>query len=90
MDPFKINGGDRVPVVIFLSEDNEFCGLAGDRTLARYRAIALKQLGAFCMTGIVPPDQEEIALTLQDWLNEIERVQLMLRLSPRLRQKHGD
>lgn len=86
----RINGGDRVPLVLFLSEDFEFCSLAGDRSLNRYRAIAMKQLGAACATGIVPPDQEEVALTTQDWLDEFERVQLMLRLSPRLRQKHGD
>jgi hypothetical protein len=36
------------------------------------------------------PDAEETAATLQDWLDEFERVQLMLRLSTRLRQKHGD
>jgi len=28
--------------------------------------------------------------TLQDWLDEVERIQLMLRLSTRLRQKYGD
>jgi len=27
---------------------------------------------------------------LQEWLDEFERVQWMLRLSPRLRQLHGD
>ena len=86
----RINGGDRVPVVLFLAEDGEFCAVAGDRTLARYRAIAQRQLGASCSTGIIPPDQDEIALSLADWVNEFERVQLMLRLSPRLRQKHGD
>ena len=59
-------------------------------SIARYRAIAQRQLGAACITGIVPPEQEEMSLTLQDWLDEIERVQLMLRLSPRLRQKHAD
>jgi hypothetical protein len=26
----------------------------------------------------------------QDWLDIFERVQWMLRLSPRLREKHGD
>jgi len=30
------------------------------------------------------------AQVTQDWLNEFERVQWLLRLSPRLRQKHGD
>lgn len=86
----RINGGDRVPVAILMSEDFEPCSIFGDRTLARYRALARKQLGAACPTGIGGPDQDELAATLQDWLDEIERVQLMLRISPRLRQKHGD
>jgi hypothetical protein len=79
-----------VPVVLFMAEDFEFCGAYGDRTIARYRAIARRQLGAACQTGIVPSDQDELTATLSDWLAEIERVQLMLRLSSRLRQKHGD
>jgi thiol-disulfide isomerase/thioredoxin len=86
----RINAGDRVPVVVFMAEDFEFCAMAGDRTLSRYRAIAQRQLGASCSTGIIPPDQDEVVLTLADWVNEFERVQLMLRLSPRLRQKYGD
>src|ERR1051326_3329543 len=73
----RINGGSRVPLVVFLSEDNEWCATAGDRTLNRYRAIALRRLGPSCPTGILPPDKEEIEATLQDWLNEFERVQLM-------------
>jgi thiol-disulfide isomerase/thioredoxin len=85
-----INGGSRVPVVQFLSEDNEWCATAGDRTINRYRAIAHRKLGAFCPTGIVAPDKEELDATLADWLNEVERVQLMLRLTPRLRQKYQD
>jgi thiol-disulfide isomerase/thioredoxin len=89
-EAFRINGGDRVPVAIFLAEDFEFCGSFGDRTINRYRAIALRQLGPSCPTGIVGPDKEELSATLADWLEEIERVQLMLRLSARLRQKHQD
>ena len=86
----KINGGDRVPVVLLLSEDFEPCATLGDRTLSRYRAIALRQLGASCATGIGGPDVDEMKATQQDWLNELERVQLMLRISPRLRMKYGD
>ncbi len=86
----RINGGDRVPVVLFLAEDFELCGVYGDRTLNRYRAIARKQLRAACPTGIAAPDSDEMAATLSDWLAEVERVQLMLRISPRLRQKHAD
>jgi hypothetical protein len=86
----QINGGNRVPVAVFMAEDFEHCAIYGERTLSRYRALALKQLGAACPTGIVPPGAQELGATLQEWLNEFERVQLMLRLSPRLRQKHGD
>ena len=82
--------GRRVPVVIFLSEDNEWCVTAGDRTINRYRASAIRKLGPLCPTGIVPPDKAELAATLNDWMNEVERVQLMLRLTPRLRQKYQD
>jgi thiol-disulfide isomerase/thioredoxin len=86
----RINGGSRVPVVLFLSEDNQWCATAGDRTINRYRAIALRRLGPSCPTGILPPEKEELEATLADWMNEFERVQLMLRLTPRLRQKYGD
>jgi hypothetical protein len=86
----RMNAGDRVPVALFLAEDYELCGVYGDRTLQRYRALAARLLGAACPTGITSPEKEELAATLQDWLNEFERVQLMLRLSARLRQKHGD
>jgi thiol-disulfide isomerase/thioredoxin len=86
----ELNGGDRVPVMLLLAEDFEFCALAGDRTLNRYRAMAQRYLGPACPTGIVAPNQNELEATLADWLAEIERVQLMLRLSPRLRERHHD
>jgi hypothetical protein len=86
----RLNGGDRVPVALFLAEDHELCGVYGDRTLHRYRALAARQLGPSCPTGLMPPPADELAATLQDWVNELERIQLMLRLSARLRQKHND
>jgi thiol-disulfide isomerase/thioredoxin len=86
----RINGGNRVPVVIFLSEDNEWCATTGDRTINRYRALARAKLGPLCPTGIVAPEKDELDATLGDWLNDVERVQLMLRLTPRLRQKYQD
>jgi len=86
----RINGGDRVPVALFLAEDDELCSIFGDRTLSRYRALARKHLGAACPLAVAPPDPDELAATLQDWLDEFERVQLMLRLSARLRQLHED
>ena len=91
LDPqMRINAGSRVPVVVFLSEDNEWCATAGDRTISRYRALARARLGPLCPTGIVAPEKDELDATLGDWLNEVERVQLMLRLTPRLRQKYQD
>jgi thiol-disulfide isomerase/thioredoxin len=86
----RVNGGDRVPVALFLAEDFELCATFGDRTLNRYRALAARQLGPSCPTGLVAPPADEVAATLQDWLDEFERVQLMLRLSGRLRQKYND
>ncbi len=85
-----IAGGRRVPTAIFMNEDYEFVSLYGDKSLARLRAQAAKSLGASCPlpTADVPPD--EIEATLQDWLHEFERVHLLLRLSPKLRERHQD
>jgi hypothetical protein len=83
-------GAPRVPSVLFLSEDNLPCGRAGDRTLSTYRDMAARQLGPSCPTGIAPPDKTLLQNVVQDWLNEFERIQLMLRTSSRLRQIHGD
>lgn len=87
---FKINEGNRVPTAVFMAEDYAFVHALGDRTLSRYRAVASRQLGASCeIPGAAIPG-DEVAACLQDWVDEFERVQLLLRLSPRLRQKHGD
>ena len=85
-----INGGLRVPTVIFMAEDFEPVSIIGDRTLTRYRAVAARQLGPSCPLPGAPVPQDELNATLQDWLDEIERVHLLLRLSARLRETHGD
>lgn len=85
-----INAGHRVPTVIFMAEDFEPVSVFGDRTLTRYRAIAAKQLGPSCPLPGAPIPQDELNATLQEWVNEFERVQLLLRLSTRLRERHGD
>lgn len=89
-DQLKINGGARVPVVIFLSEDFHECARYGERVLAFYRQMAKDHLGPACPVGIVPPGEELLSQATAEWLAEFERIQLMLRLSPRLREKHGD
>jgi thiol-disulfide isomerase/thioredoxin len=83
-------GGNRVPVVVFLSEDYQECGRYGDRTLSKYRELAASQLGAACPTGIGGVEQSLLQAVTAEWLAELERTQLMLRLSPRLREKYGD
>lgn len=85
----KICGGARVPAVVFLSEDFQEVGRYGDRTLARYRVIFEKVSGEACSTGLVV-DADLQANVIQEWLDQFERAQLILRTSPRLRQKHGD
>lgn len=89
-EALRINGGNRVPVLVFLSEDGHEVARYGERTLSQYRQMMRNQLGPQCpphvpMSTVPLPDQ-----IVQDWLAEFERVQWMLRLSPRLRQRHGD
>ncbi len=86
----KINGGLRVPTVIFCAEDYEPVMVYGDRSLTRYRAAAARNLGPSCPLPGAPLPQDELEGTLQDWVDEFERVHLLLRLSARLREKHQD
>ena len=85
----QLNAGFRVPVTWFMAEDMEPVGVFGDRTLSRYRSIAHKQLGPAAAVVAEPP-ADPVREVLREILGEFERVQLLLRLSPRLRQKHGD
>jgi len=85
-----VNAGNRVPVAIFAAEDFELVSVMGDKPLSRYRIMAEQALGANCPLpgAAVPP--EHLAAEVQDWTDEFERVHLLLRLSGRLREKHGD
>lgn len=86
----RINRGDRVPVLVFFSEDGQEVARYGERTLSKYRQMMRDLAGASCPTGIVTSNDPLLVHVTQDWLNEFERVQWLLRLSPRLRQLHGD
>lgn len=79
----QINGGNRVPVVVFFSEDGFEVAHYGERTLSQYRH--MMQLQSTRREHGNLPSQ-----VVQEWLNEFERVQWLLQLSPRLRQKYGD
>lgn len=83
-------GGTRVPVVVFANEDFDFLALEGDRSLSRYRALAARQLGAACEIPTARTGGDEARLTQADWVGYVERVQLMCRLSTKLRERNGD
>lgn len=84
-EELSINAGHRVPVVVFLAEDFHEVARYGERTLARYRQLARQQLGVE-----VGADDDVAAAVVQEWLDQFERAQWLLRLSPRLRERHGD
>ncbi len=86
----QINAGFRVPVSWFLAEDFQPVSFFGDRTLSRYRAMASKAIGPEVQPTMPTPPADPVREVLQEVLDEFERVQLLLRLSGRLRQKHGD
>jgi hypothetical protein len=85
-----INGGHRVPVIVFLSEDWFEVSRFGERPLSTFRRMAAEHLGPASPTGLVPAPASAINILTTEWLNEFERSQLILRLSPRLRAQHGD
>jgi hypothetical protein len=87
--PNQINGGFRVPVTWFMAEDFEAVSRFGDRTLSRYRSMARKALSERSNV-LVPPPADPVRAVLAEVLDEFERVHLLLRLSGRLREKHGD
>lgn len=89
-DELRISGGSRVPVVVALSEDFFELARFGDRHLSVYRQKALTEVGAACDPGLVPESGSELAAELAEWLEWVERVQLILRLSPFLRARHKD
>lgn len=89
-DELRVCGGSRVPMALILSEDFFEVSRFGDRQLSVYRKKALNELGAACDPGILPPPANELAEEVREWLAFVERAQLMLRLSPFLRNRYKD
>jgi hypothetical protein len=87
--PHQINAGFRVPVTWFMAEDCEPVSRFGDRTLSRYRSMARKALGPASNVHAEPP-ADPVRAVLAEVLDEFERVQLLLRLSARWREKYAD
>ncbi len=80
----QINGGNRVPVVVFFSEDGHEVARYGERPLSVYRRLVRDLVPG------LPSGTDPLADAAADWLREVERVQWVLRLSPRLRRLHQD
>lgn len=87
-DELRILGATRVPVVVFLSEDFWEVGRFGDRLLRVYRAKAAREIGRGPSAGVLSP--KALAEEMSEWVDVFERMQIMLRLSPPLRRRHGD
>jgi hypothetical protein len=81
-EELRINGGNRLPVVVFYSEDGFEVARYGERPLSTYRRMLAADL------GLAAPGGDPLAAATQDWLDEFERVQCLLRLSSRLKRLH--
>jgi hypothetical protein len=81
-EELKVNGGNRVPVVVFYSEDGFEVARYGERPLSTYRRMMAAD------QGLPAPPGDRLAGATQDWLDEFERVQAILWLSPRLKRLH--
>lgn len=95
-EELRINGAEKVPVVVVLSEDFFELSRFGDRHLSVYRLKALTELRPACDAGIILPGDSgqilrgQLAEELSEWVYFFERLQLMLRLAPALRKRYGD
>ena len=49
----QINGGNRVPVLVFFSEDGFEVARYGERTLSRYRRLMQEQTGEGCKAALL-------------------------------------
>lgn len=90
IEHLEINAGRRVPVVVFMAEDGAPVSVLGDRTLSYYRWLAAQKLGPACPLPGASVPGDVLASITQDWIDQCERVHLLLRLSPRLRERHAD
>jgi hypothetical protein len=71
-----------------MDEDFNPVSRVGEKTLSQYRQLHARLAGASCGTGLA--NQADIDTTTREWLEQFEYAQLVLRLSPRLRERHKD
>lgn len=86
-DELRIHGAARVPVGVAMSEDFFEINRFGDRPISVYRRKANTESGAACDIG---GKDSALALETADWISHFERLELMLKVSPFLRTRHGD
>ena len=89
-DEVRILGAMRVPVVVFLTEDFHEVGRLGDRLLSAYRRKRDNEMGAACDSGVLLPSAEDLAIEITEWLDQIERMLIMVRIAPPLRARYDD
>lgn len=92
-EELRINGAEKVPVAVVLSEDFFELARFGDRHLSSYReqtASLMQVKGASCDIGLFHPELNALKAELNEWFEFIERLQLMLRVSPALRRRYND
>lgn len=90
LEELKINGAQKVPVIVVLSEDFYELQRFGDKHLSIYRQKAEIEFAPSCDAGILPPSSEQLATEIGEWVDFFERIQIMLRLAPALRKRYSD
>ncbi len=89
-EELRINGAEKVPVVVALSEDFFELQRFGDRHLSVYRSKAAAELGPACDSGLLGPSDHHLETEIREWIEFVERLELLLRLAPALRKRYGD
>jgi len=89
-DEVRVLGAMRVPVVVFLTEEFHEVGRFGDRLLTVYRRKMENEIGAACAVPYANTPEGQLAAEQGEWVDIFERMLIMTRLCPPLRQKYGD
>lgn len=91
-DELRINGAEKVPVAVFLTEDFLEVQRFGDKHLSVYRRLCAENNPAYCETGIGIDNIEDrrLELEISEWINLFERIQYLLSLSPLLKKRYND
>ncbi len=92
MERHRVAGARRVPATLILSEDFFLVDVVGDRSLAHYRAAAVRTLGDAAPPALAPATAGDAVTraSMAELLDRLERAHLLLRLAPMLRRRHGD